>query len=59
MEDVGHGGMDLAVLEEVADMTEVAGMTEVEAMEVLMAGVTGDMEEDIREDRRCFENRNH
>jgi len=27
LEDVGHGGMDLAVVEEVADMMEVEDMT--------------------------------
>ena len=48
MEDAGHGGMDLAVAEVVADMTEV------EAMEVLGAEVTAVMEEDIREGRKCF-----
>jgi hypothetical protein len=47
--------MDLAVVEEVADMTEV----EAETIEVLRAEVTGGPEEDIREDRRCFKNRNH
>jgi len=44
--DVGHGGMDLAEVEEVADMTGVEVMT-VEAMTVEV------MEEGIREDRRC------
>jgi len=53
--DVGHGGMDLAVIAEVADMTEVKVM---EALEVLWAEVpvVEDMEvavpeEDIRKDK--------
>ena len=57
MVDVGHGGMDLAVMEEVADMTEVEDMTEMEAIEVLRAEVPEVAEEDIREDRRCFQSR--
>ncbi len=55
MVDVGHGGMDLAVPEEVAGMTEVEVM---EALEVLKAEVPGeeDMEVagpavDIRRDK--------
>jgi hypothetical protein len=46
--------MDLAVVEEMADMTEAVDVTEVEAIEVVMAEVTGGPEEDIREDRRLF-----
>lgn len=53
--DVGHGGMDLAVPKEVADMTEVEVIA---ALEVLKAEVpvVEDMEvavpvEDIRKDK--------
>lgn len=47
--DVGHGGMDLAVPEEVADMTEVEVT---EALEVLRAEVPGvaDMEVEVPEE---------
>jgi hypothetical protein len=49
----------VAEVEETEDMTEMTEMEVMEAKEVLGAEVTEVPEEDIREDRRCFENRNH
>jgi len=49
--------MDLAVVKKVADMTEVEVKEAVE--KVLGVEVTEVPEEDIREDRRCFENKNN
>jgi hypothetical protein len=55
LEDVGHGGMDLAVVEEGADMTEVEDMTGIQAIEIPAAEVMEVPEEDIRQNRRCID----